>query len=1094
MDQRRATGPPPHSPEAVLPKIAGQAVIASTSDTDFTFVHQSPEAEARAACASTDMEDAEDGQTQGHTSDVDDKHSDYDPTEVEAEGDDEDDSTLTRKKQANKAMSDPLDIEELHEDWAQWEAICCDLLDKQKNKQLNHRQTTNLSLALKNLKDVAKQIPRSDPLRKDYLRFLTQNQSSFPSKARKRKNSDLHTAQNKKARLTQPHQGQSSATAVSQMAVRQSTKQHPASQISAELQKFKDQAEEANVEPKRIKSEVKNMEAALAAFGNESITAKDGCWLVQGMKTPLYSYQLDGAGWAIRRERTRTSPDNPRGGILADEMGCGKTITMLAVVMANPAPKSYKAKASLLLVQNVQMVKQWQKQIQKHCNKRSLSSCVYSRKSGLNTVSLSGNQLFIATYSELQRAWARLQRSSRKRTTVSKDESDEDDEDDTDNIEQDRLLFNTIWYRLVLDECQNIKNHNSATAKAIFQIKSKIQWLISATPTPNGVDEYFPYLKILGLSNTWNLGAFRRYWLNGKSKTDAGGLNNLEVGLAKFQLLRNHQTEIAGIPIFDDVPNSVHDERTVTMCSAERAIYDAVVAPVEREQKLLAAKIRDQQMLLAEKGVAAVEKSFIRKTKGAVARILELHKLTAHPFLLESIMRSKAFSASQIMGIRVQINHFEKSALSDQAEAVFAELEASGGYGRSPSIDAQSLVSASSSNGGYEKTSIDLQIGERALERKCHLCPGETIPIEAILSECGHAFCQRHFALLMKISKQETPEGPNSCSVCKEPIGTQRDVDQTDFVKARADFLAAAKSSLGDSGKSIHMGKKRIRQRGDDFNGYQPRGIFSFWLAESDRSHLEVPLSQSSKTRAVLETIDRWLDDGPDDKIIIFTQWIMMGKILGRSLQDKQINFLYYFGDMYDTERSKNLHSFENNKDIKVMIMGFRCGSQGLDMHYANRVILVDPWWNDDGESQSFARVKRKIQKKATFFLSLMAENTIDMRVAEIKKSKREMIQRLRKEDDPLKRSEIEMEYALKACELGLLADTVEPDSPEDVTYAVTEQRGTMDSNFRKDEDEKATVAEQQQYNPTEPSVISKNTDRIIKREDSADAMDVSMA
>lgn len=222
------------------------------------------------------------------------------------------------------------------------------------------------------------------------------------------------------------------------------------------------------------------------------------------------------------------------------------------------------------------------------------------------------------------------------------------------------------------------------------------------------------------------------------------------------------------------------------------------------------------------------------------------------------------------------------------------------------------------------------------------------------------------------------PGAPESCSVCEQPVGIQREVDQTIYVEARAAFLAAEDSNNSRS-KSTQRGEKRIRKRGDDFNGYQPRGMASVWLATSDQDHVRVPLTQSSKTRAVLEAIECWQKDAPDDKIIVFTQWVMMGKILGRSFEDKGIQFVYYFGEMSDAERSKNLQTFETDSEVKVIIMGFRCGGQGLDMYYANRVILVDPWWNDDGEAQGFARVKRKIQKKETFFLRIMAKDTIDM-------------------------------------------------------------------------------------------------------------------
>lgn len=733
-----------------MPVTAGQIIKPPVAHTDSIFVHETQENEPSATCTSGDTELVDHGQAQDASSDVDDGGSEYDLTGVQEEDDSGDENTSTQKKQSKKALADPLEIEELHEDWSRWEEIYSDSLDKQKTKPLDESVMENLCFARKKLEELVKKIPVSDPLMKKYLKFLSQDRSSSPSEARKRKSSAKDTVQTKKARLTQPGKHQSSSSAVSQNASRPAAKQYSSSQINAQLQRFRGQGQRAMLEPKRLKSEVKNMENALAAFGENVVTIKDCSWLVQGMKTPLYNYQFDAAGWVIRREKTRnTAGDNPRGGILADEMGCGKTITMLSVLVAKPAPKTYKVKASLLLVQSAQMAKQWEKQIRKHCNKRSLSSCIYSRKSGLNAISLSGNQLFIATYTEIQRAWNRLEKgkkirkTDRKRTLASRDEDEEDDEDDIDDADQERRLFNTTFYRLILDECQYIKNHESATANAVFQLRSTIQWLISATPAPNNLDEYFPYLKVLGLSHTEDLTAFRWHWL-GEQDTSGSRLN-LDVGLEKFQLRRTHQTRIAGLPIFDDVPNSVYDERIVIMSGEERAIYDAVVAPVEREQREWAVKLRQQQVILAEKGVAAIKADLLRKSKGAETKILQLHKVTAHPFLLETIMRSKAFSVPQIQEIRELINRFNSSALFDQAEDVFAKIGASG-YARSPSIDSQSLVSTSASNGGFEETSMGSYIrhvlGEKAAERKCHICPGETIPIEAILCEVsGYAIC-----------------------------------------------------------------------------------------------------------------------------------------------------------------------------------------------------------------------------------------------------------------------------------------------------------------------------------------------------------------
>lgn len=92
--------------------------------------------------------------------------------------------------------------------------------------------------------------------------------------------------------------------------------------------------------------------------------------------------------------------------------------------------------------------------------------------------------------------------------------------------------------------------------------------------------------------------------------------------------------------------------------------------------------------------------------------------------------------------------------------------------------------------------------------------------------------------------------------------------------------------------------------------------------------------------------------------------------------------------------------------------MGFKCANLGLDMPYANRVILVDPYWNEQGEDQAFARVLRKVQTKPTFFVRLMVDESIDMRISDVKEAKKNIISRLVKEDDPYKRHEMEVEFA----------------------------------------------------------------------------------
>ena len=54
--------------------------------------------------------------------------------------------------------------------------------------------------------------------------------------------------------------------------------------------------------------------------------AENGNWLVRGMKTSLKGYQMLGSAWMRRREN---DVREPKGGLMADQMGLGKTLQML---------------------------------------------------------------------------------------------------------------------------------------------------------------------------------------------------------------------------------------------------------------------------------------------------------------------------------------------------------------------------------------------------------------------------------------------------------------------------------------------------------------------------------------------------------------------------------------------------------------------------------------------------------------------------------------------------------------------------------------------------------------------------------------------
>lgn len=74
-------------------------------------------------------------------------------------------------------------------------------------------------------------------------------------------------------------------------------------------------------------------------------------------------------------------------------------------------------------------------------------------------------------------------------------------------------------------------------------------------------------------------------------------------------------------------------------------------------------------------------------------------------------------------------------------------------------------------------------------------------------------------------------------------------------------------------------------------------------------------------------------------------------------------------------------------------ICSLRCGGQALNLTCANRTIMVDLWWNLAVESQATARVYRMGQKKETYSVRIIVEDSVDQRLYAVQEIKAQALQ-----------------------------------------------------------------------------------------------------
>lgn len=163
-------------------------------------------------------------------------------------------------------------------------------------------------------------------------------------------------------------------------------------------------------------------------------------------------------------------------------MGMGKTLQAIALLLSRKAPEEEKVKATLVICPVVALT-QWQNEILKYTKPDSLSVTVYHGSSRITDAEeLSKYDVVLTSYSIVETEW-RHQHTGYKRKG--------------ETIKKPSLVHSIDWYRIILDEAHSIKDRNSNSAKAVFNLQSQYRLTLTGTPLQNRIGELFSIIKFL---------------------------------------------------------------------------------------------------------------------------------------------------------------------------------------------------------------------------------------------------------------------------------------------------------------------------------------------------------------------------------------------------------------------------------------------------------------------------------------------------------------------------------------------------------------------------------------------------------------------
>jgi SNF2 family DNA or RNA helicase len=124
-------------------------------------------------------------------------------------------------------------------------------------------------------------------------------------------------------------------------------------------------------------------------------------------------------------------------------------------------------------------------------------------------------------------------------------------------------------------------------------------------------------------------------------------------------------------------------------------------------------------------------------------------------------------------------------------------------------------------------------------------------------------------------------------------------------------------------------------------------------------------------------------------KAVLFSQWTAMLDLVEHALRTASIRFVRLDGSLSVAKREEAIARFRKDASVRVFLISLKAGGVGLNLTAANRVYLLDPWWNPAVMDQAIDRVHRLGQTRPVVVKQCVMEDSVEGRILRLQERKR---------------------------------------------------------------------------------------------------------
>ncbi|KAF8749771.1 SNF2 family N-terminal domain [Rhizoctonia solani] len=674
-----------------------------------------------------------------------------------------------------------------------------------------------------------------------------------------------------------------------------------------------------------------------------------------GMQVPLMPHQLIGVAWMVKQELGQVA-----GGILA------KTQTIALIAKNRPEKKN--PRQATLVVAPAALLDQWKDEILSRTDDGLFKVRIHHGKDKLRSAKEVGKyDIIITTFQTLtnefptdeidmrkKKAADKKKKKSKQRTLDYFIVNDSSDEGASKKKAGYGPLAMTKWYRVVIDEAQNIRNRcgyflpidaQELTATLIAHILGQPGLALTNTLADlYGLVRFLHYAPF----NDWS--EFNEKIVGESSKRDPSLLAGAQALLKKCLLRRTKNSKLEGKPLITLPPKTI-DMEMLEFSPDERQVYQAVEA---RQQQTLNKFIRAGTvmknyhlilvMLLRLRQSSATHcRMSVSALQGFVLTIARQYAsgefiadsaqvVTSdednddnEPRLSTSSLANSKTNAKALMGDE-RFNMVTRQFHNTVKDMITAEITG-GDLPDDETLECQVCYEPFVGNACVTVSAIGPVSPRMGL-----------IAIKGCLDDLfklplqGEAAANEEFGRGRQYANQEV----RPCPKCRGELTTSQIFSASIFEpteKEKDDMKRQIETELGRVN-----GHKLTHADADEDDDFVPAGkgkSKSKYRIKSEDDDDEVDfgamgegedLVPGAKMIHMLNLLTTWHKEAPEDKIIAYSQWTSMIDLMQILLKKSGFESLRYDGQMKREEREHALSRFKKQGGPKIILISLKCG------------------------------------------------------------------------------------------------------------------------------------------------------------------------